>query len=181
MPQMPDGRTQLLERVVAEVAANGLADRSLRELAEAVGSSHRMLLYHFGSRAGLVAAVVESTEEAQRALLTELAREIDDPAELVRALWGRVSAPEMQTFVRLFFECVGLTGGEGLTDPWLDVSAKVGGQIGVDMDEDELRLGVAVTRGLLIDVLATGDAGPATRALERYLAMWTVGHPRPKG
>jgi AcrR family transcriptional regulator len=175
---MPDVRAQLLERVVAEVAANGLADRSLRDLAEAVGSSHRMLLYHFGSRAGLVAAIVESTEAAQRALLAELAHEVEDPAELVRALWARVSAPEMLPFVRLFFECVGLTGGERLTDPWLAVSATVGRQIGLDTNEDELRLGVAVTRGLLIDVLATGDAGPATRSLERFLEMWAIGQPR---
>ncbi|GMU41049.1 MAG: TetR family transcriptional regulator [Chloroflexota bacterium] len=178
---MPDVRTQLLERIVVEVAANGLADRSLRDLAEGVGSSHRMLLYHFGSRAGLVAAIVEATEAAQRAVLEDLASQIDDPADLVRALWARVSAPEMRPFVRLFYECVGVTGGEGLTDPWLQVSTAVGERIGIRTDRDELRLGVAVTRGLLIDVLATGDAAPATRSLERFLAMWRAVQPAGDG
>jgi AcrR family transcriptional regulator len=150
---MAEARDELLARIIAEVAAGGLADRSLREIAEAVGSSHRMVLYHFGSREGLVTA-------------------IDDPAELVRALWARTSAPEMMPFVRLFFECVALTGGEGLTDPWLGTSSDIAGRLGLPPDEDELRLGVAVTRGLLIDVLATGDSGPATRSLERFLEMW---------
>ena len=167
-----DARSLLLERIVAEVAANGLADRSLRELAEAVGSSHRMLLYHFGSRGGLVGAVVESVEAAQRDLLTELAGDVDGAAALVRALWARVSSREMRPFVRLFFECVAVTGGEGLTDPWLELSAEIAERLGIHTDEEELRLGVAVTRGLLIDVLAADDPAPATRSLERFLEMW---------
>ncbi|HRC62101.1 MAG TPA: TetR/AcrR family transcriptional regulator [Dehalococcoidia bacterium] len=171
---MDEARAQLLERVIAEVSANGLADRSLREIAAAVGSSHRMLHYHFGSRAGLVAAVVEAVEGAQRELLVELSREITDPVELSRELWLRTSTPELLPFVRLFFECVGLTGGQGLTDPWLMLGQEIGERIGVAVDMDEFRLGVAVTRGLLIDVLAAGDATEATRSFERFLELWAA-------
>jgi AcrR family transcriptional regulator len=165
----------LLDRIMTEVAMNGLADRSLRDIAEAVGSSHRMLHYHFGSRAGLVTALVEATESAQRDLLIEITPEVSDPAELVMALWHRVSSPELRPFVRLFFECVAVTGGEGLTDPWVDVATKVARAIGMVPDEDELRLGVAVTRGLLIDVLAGDDATAATRSIERFVEMWNLG------
>lgn len=170
---MNTARTDLLERVIAEVAANGLADRSLRQVAEAIGSSHRMLHYHFQSREGLVAAIVEQTEAAQRQLLATLAEEATDAAGLVRALWHQVASPEMRPFVRLFFECVAVTGGEGLTDPWIDLSLDVGRKLGLATNADDLRLGVAVTRGLLIDVLATDDSGAATRSLERYLELWT--------
>jgi AcrR family transcriptional regulator len=45
-------RDALLEKVVAYAAANGIAGRSLREIAAGVGTSHRMLLHHFGSREG---------------------------------------------------------------------------------------------------------------------------------
>lgn len=170
---MDSARFQLLERILAEVSEHGLVDRSLRDVAEAIGSSHRMLNYHFGSRAGLVTAVVEAVEAAQRDLLVELSAEIDDPVELARLLWQRTSAPEMRPFVRLFFECVALTGGAGLTDPWITLSLEISDQLDVAMDEDVLRLGVAVTRGLLIDVLAADEASNATRAFERYLEMWT--------
>jgi hypothetical protein len=78
----------------------------------------------------------------------------------------------MRPFVRLFFECVAATGGKGLTDPWLEVGEDVSSGIGAETDEDMLRLGVAVSRGLLIDVLASGDAGPATRSLERFIELW---------
>lgn len=174
---MDDARALLLQRVLVEVSANGLAERSLRDLAAAIGSSHRMLHYHFGSRAGLVTAIVEAVEAAQRDLLVELASAIEDPVELARALWQRTVAPELLPFVRLFFECVGLTGGEGLTAPWLALSTGISDRMGLPSDEDELRLGVAVTRGLLIDVLASGDATDATRAFERYLEMWRAASP----
>lgn len=171
---MDEARSQLLQRILVEVSTHGLADRSLRDVATAIGSSHRMLNYHFGSRAGLVTAIVETVEAAQRDLLAELSAQIDDPVDLSRALWERTVAVEMRPFVRLFFECVALTGGKGLTDPWIALSREISGRLGAPVDEDELRLGVAVTRGLLIDVLATGDAAPATRAFERFLEMWAL-------
>ena len=171
---MSDAREALLDRVIAEAAMNGLADRSLRELAEVADTSHRMLLYHFGSRAGLVAAIVERVEADQRRALIEMAGHAESAADLIRLLWAQVSSSELRPFVRLFFECVAATGGEGLTDPWLEIGDQVAAAVGESTDEDLLRLGVAVSRGLLVDVLATGDAGPATRSLERFIELWEL-------
>ena len=167
---MSDARKALLERLFDEAARNGLADRSLRELAEAAGTSHRMLLYHFGSRQGLVTAIVEAVESAQRELLMATAAEASSAAELVMSFWRQVSADEMRPFVRLFFECVATAGHES-TGAWIEVSESVTDRLGLRFDPDEIRLGVAVTRGLLIDVLATGDTGPATRSIERFIEL----------
>ena len=49
----------------------GIGDRSLREIAEAVGTSHRMLLHHFGSRDELLLAIVDEVERRQMASLPE--------------------------------------------------------------------------------------------------------------
>ena len=171
-----DARAQLLDRVVADVAEHGLTDRSLRDIAAAVGTSHRMLLYHFGSREGLVAAIVQSVEAAQRQLLRELAADTSDPAVLVLALWHRVSSPELRPFVRLFFESLAASAGSDatpdLTSPWLDEAANLIAVAGIDADAVDVRLGIALTRGLLIDVLMTGDVEPATAALQRFLERW---------
>lgn len=157
---------------MAEVAEHGLSDRSLRDIAGSVDSSHRMLLYHFGSREGLVAAIVEEVESRQRELLVALSADATSAGELVMALWRQVSANEMLPFVRLFFECVAASGGKGLTDPWIEVAGPVSEAVGADFDPDEIRLGVAVTRGLLIDVLATGDVEAATRSVSKFIEMW---------
>ncbi len=174
---MTDARTALLQRIIDEVATNGLADRSLRDIAESAGSSHRMLLYHFASRAELVSAIVEMTEVAQREVLVELAQHAESAEDLVLALWHQVSSKELRPFVRLFFECVAATGGEGLTDPWLAVAEPITQVLGEHLDPDMIRLGVAVSRGLLIDVLATGSTDAATRSMERFVEMWRVSQP----
>jgi len=163
-----------------EVAIHGLGDRSLRDLAAAVGTSHRMLLYHFGSRDGLVAAVVEMVEADQRAVLAELAGTATGPADLIRRLWQRVSAPEVLPFVRLFFETVAHRGTADLTTPWIEDSAPITEAFGMPFDPAEIRLGVAVTRGLLVDVILTGDVDAASASLERFISMWeqTIGPDR---
>jgi AcrR family transcriptional regulator len=58
-------REDLLEKVTDHVLEHGLIGLSLRPVAAAVGTSDRMLIYHFGSRDALVSAVVaRATERA---------------------------------------------------------------------------------------------------------------------
>jgi AcrR family transcriptional regulator len=85
-------RDDLLRRVVKAAADGVLARRSLRDLAAQVGTSHRMLIHHFGSRDGLLAAVVESVERDQNERLGELP---EDAAEAIRATWRRTSVPAL--------------------------------------------------------------------------------------
>lgn len=181
-------RDDLLERVIAHVAATGLADQSLRELAAGAGTSHRMLIYHFGSHAGLVAAIAASIEAQQREVLAELSADAPGPGELQRRLWAQVSDPAIAPFVRLFFDVLGLAlaGRAGteqfradLIEPWLAEAASAAEAVGLSPRRDELRLGVAVTRGLLIDVLATGDVEGATAAHERFIAWWDASRTPP--
>ena len=182
---MPTARDELLARVMDHVAAHGLSDQSLRELAAAAGTSHRMLLYHFGSREGLVAAVVSSMEERQRQALEDLAHEAVSPRALIEAQWAQLTDPATRPFVLLFFEVLALalhgrpgTDGflEQLTDPWLDLAERLAADLELRTDRDELRLGVAVSRGLLLEAAASGEVDAATRSLQRFLDLWDAGH-----
>jgi AcrR family transcriptional regulator len=172
------GRQDLLERIVEDVAEHGIGDRSLRELAASAGSSHRMLHYHFGSRDGLVAAIVDEVESRQRAALAGLVADAapgSEPEDLVLALWAQVSSEELRPFVRLFFEALSVVGrpaDDRLTAAWLAQADDLAAVLGSPVDAVDLRLGIAVVRGLLVDVVATGDTGPATEALQRHLTLW---------
>ena len=175
-------REKLLLAVLGHVTHHGFGDLSLREVAAAIGTSHRMLIYHFGSREGLVVAVVQAVEAAQRAFLAELAAdEVLSPSDVMRAVWRRVSDPSLAPNVRLFFEIYvaalqGRPGTEGLlediVDSWVDVMAELAGRRGMDTEQARVdaRLGVAVSRGLLLDLLATGNRAAVDAAVERYLA-----------
>jgi AcrR family transcriptional regulator len=140
-----------------------------------------MLIYHFGSREGVVAAIVASVEEQQRNVMQELASHVATPADLIRAVWRQVADPELRPFVRLFFEVLAAAmqrrpGTEGflesLTEPWIVDGQQTAVRFGVDSSRTEMRLGVAVIRGLLIDVLATGSYDEASASLERFIDMW---------
>jgi AcrR family transcriptional regulator len=174
-------REGLLQRVVAFAAAEGIAGRSLREIAQGVGTSHRMLLYHFGSREGLLAAIVASIEEQQRAVMSSLGGQGGTPREVMLALWEQLTRPDLLPFVRLFFEVFGLVaqgapGTEGLretlTRPWLTEGIAVAGGLGVPADAAELRLGVAVTRGLLLDLVAGTPLEEVDAAYRRFVDLY---------
>lgn len=169
-------RDELLDAVLAEIVGNGLADRSLRDIAAAVGSSHRMLLYHFDSRAGLVAAVVEATEAAERHLLETLATEADGPADLMRRLWQDVASPERRPFVRLFFETVGARAEVTDSRGWLETADRLGDAFGGPIDPIEVQVAVAVSRGLLVDLVAAGEdpgrVAAVHEAHERFVSTW---------
>jgi AcrR family transcriptional regulator len=171
----------LLEKAMAHVASHGMSDLSLRELAAEIGTSHRMLIYHFGSREGLVAAIVGAMEAQQRALLEALANEAPTPRALVEAQWAQLTDPAVRPFVALFFEVLALAvhsrpGTDGfldqLTTPWVELARELADRFDLDMDDVELRLGVAVVRGLLVEVLATDDVAEPTAALQRFLDRW---------
>src|ERR1043165_2749791 len=101
-------RDELLREAVEYVAGHGISDLSLRQLASALGTSHRMLIYHFGSKEGLLVAVVNEMERRQ--LDEMLALEVDAavaPADQLRAMWHRLADPAMWPHERLFFEVYG--------------------------------------------------------------------------
>jgi AcrR family transcriptional regulator len=176
MPRPPDERrrTELLDGVIEAFASGGIGGRSLREVAEAVGTSHRMLLHYFGSREELLLTIVEEIERRQAAMLVDLP---DDPAEAVAAMWADLRRPELRPFERLFFECYSRAAqGEvpftrllpAAVDGWL---ARVDKSTGGGADPAMVRLGLAVTRGLLLDLVATGDDKGVDSAAARFVDL----------
>src|SRR4051794_18491069 len=119
-------RARLLAAVLDHVASRGISDLSLRDVAAAVGTSHRMLIYHFGSREGLMVAIVQAVEAAQRAFLAELTADPSlSQADTIRMMWGRLADPALWPNERLFFEIYALAlqgrpGTAGLLDDIVD-------------------------------------------------------------
>jgi AcrR family transcriptional regulator len=62
-------REELLDQVTDHVLEHGLIGLTLRPLAAAIGTSDRMLIYHFGSRDALVSAVVARAGERAVAMI----------------------------------------------------------------------------------------------------------------
>lgn len=176
-------RRQLLDAAIDHVASHGITDLSLRRLAAELGTSHRMLSHHFGSKAGMWVAIVHEVEQRQLALIGDV---VVDPSrsfeDAMRSWWRHISDPSLWPNERLFFEVYGqaLRGRpptsellDGIVDSWLGPAAEIGEAMGVPHEDARAfaRLGLAVTRGLLLDLLATEDRAGVDAAMELWVAL----------
>jgi hypothetical protein len=124
-------------------------------------------------------AVTRAVEESERAAYRQSVEALEDP----RKAWAHISDPALWPQERLFFELYvralqGRSGTEGFLDgvvePWVDLLS--GAFMAAGADEEaaraDARLGVAVARGLLLDLLATKDRRGVDAAYERYLQLY---------
>lgn len=176
-------KEKLLEAVVDVALAGGIADKSLRAIAEAAGTSHRMLIHHFGSREDLLVQVIRAVEGRQRSALSELnAGSGEVTGDMANHFWQHLRSPELAPQERLFFEVYGqaLQGRrwakpmlEGVVEDWIGPVAAMLEAHGANPETARAvaRLYVAVGRGLLLDVLATGDDHEVDAAMQYFSDM----------
>jgi AcrR family transcriptional regulator len=182
-------RGELLEAVGEYVLENGVASLSLRRVAEAVGVSHVTLQHHFGSKEQLVGEIVEHLLE--RTLIPQGVYSdgtpdpgLDLPTRW-RALWAHLTTPPGQRDIRLFIEVLGQSQFEGAgyapavkrsIDHRLKLIATNVIALGCPPEEALMfaTLALATLRGLVIDLLATGERERLDAAFEGALetVLW---------
>ncbi|MQA07279.1 MAG: TetR family transcriptional regulator [Pseudonocardiaceae bacterium] len=155
-PPDPARKAELLDAAVDYVFRHGLAGLSLRPLASALETSSRMLVYHFGGKEELISQIVQAVRARFQGMLDELAPRRGDRLAVLDTAWRLMSAPEAAPFFRFFFEVYGLALREPVryqgflehvVADWLRV-------LGGDAQATAL---VALVRGLLLDLVSTGD------------------------
>ena len=173
-------KRELLEAAYRYVLGNGLADMSLRPLARAIGSSPRVLLFLFGSKEGLIRALLARAREDELGYLEAL-RDSQGMAATGREIWSWLAAPPHRALLALWVEgyarsLLGEPGpwaefGADTVRDWLDLLAarQPAGRRDTEVAADERTLLLAVLRGALLDLLATGDTDRVTRAVGRHL------------
>lgn len=173
-------RDLLLDKALAYYATHGVRDTSLRTLAAAIGTSQRMLHYHFGAREDLLAAVIARLVERDTARVQRLASEPGDPFEAGRRNWRDVSA-EAMVFGPLFFELAthamhhepyAAELAEALV-PRTEAAfaAAYAEYVEAGQAARLARLAVAVGRGLMFEALIDEDLAASDAAMEEFVAM----------
>jgi AcrR family transcriptional regulator len=175
---------ELLEGAYAYVLQYGLTTLSLRPLAQAIGSSPRVLLFLFGSKEGLVRALLRRARAVELEFLSRIqpAGSADDFGNVVRRVWQWLVAKEHRQMLVLWLE----TYAHSLVEPkgpyagfarqtvedWLELLA--GHQPTQHRRSragaTERALALSVLRGALLDLLATGDEERTTAIVEAHLA-----------
>lgn len=186
-PARPSARrVELLEAAYRYVLDQGLTDLSLRPLAAAVGSSPRVLMFLFGNKDGLVRALLERARTDELALLARIRTDGEHSAGLTTAageIWAWLRADDHRALLRLWTEAYArsLIEPDGpwagfatatVTD-WLDVLA--GCQRADERDTAtgtaQRTLTLAILRGALLDLLASGDVERTDSAVHYQLGL----------
>lgn len=180
----PARRPELLDAIVDHLAEYGLADLSLRPLADVLGTSTFTLTYHFGDKEGLIKAALDHAEARQEQLVLELSAAADPDASFsstVGEFWRFLSSDEGLTSMRLAFEAATLAIrdpdalGESATrlfTAWIDLGQQGLEAAGIDRATARTQgtLITATLTGLLLDLLVTGDKRRVNTAAKAYIA-----------
>lgn len=176
-----DRRTEIVEAAYDYVLGNGLAGASLRPVAEAVGSSTGVLRFLFGAKDGLVAALLDRARVDELHMLSTLPAD-GDLAAVAAAVWTWLADPRHRRLLRLWTEsyAASLQDDAGpwagfaarTVHDWLDVFARTQpARLRNSAAGRAQRTAVlAVLRGAMVDLLATGDRARTTRAVHAALA-----------
>jgi len=174
-------RTELLDAIVGYLVKHGVADVSLRPLAQGVGSSPRVLLYYFGSKEKLLALAIRRLRDHQRAGFGKLrAARHANPSDACRAIWRQMSSPESLTMFQLSLETFTLALRHRrqfknfLTtsvEDWLQFMSQSLIHQGAEPDDARAfaTLVIAGFRGFLLDLCATRDRQRIDRAVEMWI------------
>jgi AcrR family transcriptional regulator len=169
---------ELLELAYRYVLAHGLADMSLRPLARAIGSSPRVLLYLYGSKDELIRALLGRAREDELAAIGAFGA-VEGRADLIESalqVWDWLSDESHRHLLGLWVEAY----ARSLVDPdgpWSGFAAQtVQDWLGLlaarqpprrrgPAGAAERTAVLAVLRGAMLDLLATGDAARTTRSV----------------
>lgn len=175
-------REELLDRAYRYVTQHGLSAMSLRPLATEIGSSPRVLLFLFGSKDGLVRALLARARADEMAYV-QRAR-LETGVDLTRVgveSWRWLTADEhrglltlwTESYARSLIEPEGPWAGfaASTVDDWLTLLADTQppGERNTAAGEARRTLVLAVLRGAMLDLLATGDVARTTRAVTSAL------------
>lgn len=169
---------RLLDGAITHLLVHGYQDVSLRAMAEQLGTSHRMLIYYFGSADGFWQALLARLRQTRINELSQRSGRAQKPT--IKGTWAELSSPKSLALFRLMFQIYGKALGEPdqhraflqqVVGQWLDsLTQGLIVQHGVPPAQApaQARLILAVMRGLLLDLLTTGDHQGVTQALALF-------------
>ena len=171
---MSERRDELIARSLDYFLEHGVAGLSLRPLAQRIGTSARMIVYHFGSKDGLIAAVMDEVRtRIQKSFAGTLMDSRTKPSgRAIHTFWAWMIQPSNVRYLRLLLEVQVLAMQnparyarylERTSSSWLKI---IEASLPPSRENRIVAtLWTAVIDGLLLEYLSTGDDQRTTKAL----------------
>ncbi|MEW2301323.1 TetR/AcrR family transcriptional regulator [Streptomyces sp. NPDC006655] len=188
MPRPPDPakRQALLAGIRAYVLRNGLADLSLRPLAQALGTSDRMLLYYFGTKERMITEAISVYDRRPLLRARTLLDTVGTPSDVqglrrfLEEMWRSFSDPEVRAALPLYLEVMSASVlhpdryGPVMHDivtEWTDMITSILRELGLSehRSRTQATLLTDASLGLLLAPLADGHWDRAEAAFRALL------------
>lgn len=177
---MAKRKYELLAGLTEYFVTRGISDVSLRPMATAVGTSARLLIFHFHSKEQLLTEVLESMQESLQRSLAELLseRQVDEGPAPLRLFWDWALKDVNFARLRVLHQLQVLAAQDQKSygrylrknsANWLQTVQAI---LKPSQRSPLLAtLIVAVFDGLFIEVMSTGDRRRATAAIDEFILM----------
>jgi AcrR family transcriptional regulator len=186
---MSSRKEELRKAILKYLLQHGVAKLSLRPLAAKLGTSPRMLIFHFKSKEGLLQDVLGELhswliESFARVASTDSVQSDDAP---LRRFWQWASSDRNVPYLRLLYEVqiVALQNpaeyGRYLKKTSADWQAITLRFLSKSIHNRSMAtLCIAVFDGLFLELMSTGDRARLTRALNEFISMARSASERPE-
>ena len=173
-------KEQLQEAILNYLIEHGVANLSLRPLAAKIGTSPRILIFHFKSKEELIQDVLAELNARLQASLSAIASGDAGPSPdaLLKRFWQWATSKENFPYLRLLYE-VQIIAAQNPADyagylkkmsmDWQAITIQSLSQS--VRTEPTATLCIAVFDGLFIELMSTGDRPRLTRALDHFISM----------
>ncbi len=176
----PTIKVALLQKILHYLLKHGLQDLSLRPLAKALGTNARMLIYHFGSKEGLIIEALGLAQQRQIEALTKSPKpKANSEAELAY-LWKWFSSDDFLAFGKLLFEVevLAINGDKHysafarqIIEGWASfIQTRFN-----DCDASTASVIVNAFSGFLLDLLVTKDTKRVNASFKAFSALLIKG------
>ena len=177
-------RDVLLDKIIDQLMTSGISDLSLRELASQLDTSHRVLLYHFGSKEELISEVVQEVRHREKSHFVDsvVPNNQASTGQALTAFYDHNVSEAMRPYFHLFYEVWGIAQAnpsayekflEGIVSVWVDSLSEILLRAGYGYEDARTRatLVLAAMRGLQLDIFTTGEKERADRAFNALVSL----------
>ena len=168
----------LIKKALDYILANGLRGHSLRTISAEIGTTHRLLSYHFGSKEKFIQVIVDSFYRSWQAIMSDTDIEsCRDSSDAFLLLWDRASHPDVFIYSRIAIELVSWkwrekSVGELMPESiWSEPLERISrlADLSPAKAEADIRVMRIFLRGLLYQLAASDDPIECRRTLLDFL------------
>jgi len=177
---MSSRKIELLDAALKYLIEHGVANASLRPMAAELGTSPRILMFHFKSKEGLLQDVFEELHSRLQASFRAMASSDSDSVRVppLRRFWQWATSKENFPYFRLLYEAqiVALQNPQEY-GRYLRKASGDWQAVAIDLMSPSLKskvmasLCIAVFDGLMLELMSCGDLRRLTEALDLFISI----------